>query len=267
MTVESASDEDLITRLFSLRGRVALVTGGTSGIGRMIAAALLQAGAAVHIVGRKPDACAAVAEELSVYGDCRPLPGSVATPEGCESIGRAFALASPRLDILVNAAGVTWAAPLENHPDAAWDKVMDTNLKGMFQLTVALLPALAAAGSAADPSRVINIGSIFGLMVPDLETYAYSASKAGVHHLTRHLAKVLGPRHILVNAIALGAFPTRMMAATIAAQGDTLNAASPTGRIGEPDDMAGVAIYLASRASANVTGAVIPVDGGYATTR
>ena len=160
----------------------------------------------------------------------------------------------------------TWGAPIEEFPATAWDKVVDLNLKSPFFLTRALLPLLEAAGSHEDPARVINIGSIDGLRVPLLPTYPYSASKAGLHHLTRVLARELGPRHVTVNAVAPGPFESKMMAATLKASGDAIAEAAPLRRIGRPDDMAGVAVYLSSRAGAYVTGAVIPVDGGIATT-
>jgi NAD(P)-dependent dehydrogenase (short-subunit alcohol dehydrogenase family) len=166
----------------------------------------------------------------------------------------------------VNNAGATWGAPLEEFPAAAWDKVVDLNLKSPFFLTRAFLPLLEAAGTHDDPARVINVGSIDGLHVPSLPTYSYSASKAGLHHLTRVLARELGPRQITVNAVAPGPFESKMMAATLASAGDAIAAAAPLRRIGRPDDMAGVAVYLASRAGSYVTGAVIPVDGGLATT-
>jgi NAD(P)-dependent dehydrogenase (short-subunit alcohol dehydrogenase family) len=162
----------------------------------------------------------------------------------------------------VNNAGANWGAPLEEYPDAAWDKVLALNVKAVFQLTRACLPQLEAAASAADPARVINTGSIDGLHVPLLETYAYSASKAAVHHLTRVLAMKLAPKHITVNAIAPGPFESKMMAETLQRFGDAIKAGCPLGRIGEPEDMAGVAIYLASRAGSYLTGTVIPVDGG-----
>ena len=167
----------------------------------------------------------------------------------------------------MNNAGATWGAPLAEFPAAAWDKVLDLNVKAPFFLTRALVPQLEAAATADDPARVINIGSIDAIQVPMLETYAYSSSKAAIHQLTRHLAKHLGPRHITVNAVAPGPFESKMMAATLRDFGDAIARSSPLGRIGRPDDMAGVAIYLASRAGAYVTGAVIPVDGGIATTK
>lgn len=258
---------DILSRLFSLAGRTALVTGGTSGIGRMIAEGLIAAGAKTYIVSRKADACAATASELAASGECAALPGDVGSQEGCRAIAAAFREQEAKLDILVNAAGVTWGAPIRDYPDAAWDKVLAANLKGPFHLTVALIDALEGAARPGDPAKVINIGSVHGLFPPEFESYAYSASKAGVHHLTRHLAKALGPRHIVVNAIAPGPFPSRMMKATIEQHGDALIAETATGRLGEPDDMAGAAIYLASRAAANITGVVLPVDGGYGTTR
>jgi len=169
--------------------------------------------------------------------------------------------------VLVNNAGATWGAPLAEYPASAFDKVLDLNVKAPFLLTQALLPLLEAAASADDPARVINIGSIDAIQVPMLETYAYSSSKAAIHQLTRHLARQLGPRHITVNAVAPGPFESKMMAETLRNFGDAIARQSPLGRIGRADDMAGVAIYLASRAGAYVTGAVIPVDGGIATTK
>jgi NAD(P)-dependent dehydrogenase (short-subunit alcohol dehydrogenase family) len=169
--------------------------------------------------------------------------------------------------VLVNNAGANWGAPLEEYPDSGWDKVFDLNLKGVFHTTVKMLPGLRAAATDADPARVVNVGSIDGLSVPLLETYAYSACKAGLHHLTRVLARRLAPERITVNAIAPGPFESRMMAETLRSFGDEIRASNPLGRIGTPEDMAGVAIYLASRAGAYVTGAVIPVDGGMSTTR
>jgi NAD(P)-dependent dehydrogenase (short-subunit alcohol dehydrogenase family) len=166
----------------------------------------------------------------------------------------------------VNNAGANWAEPIDQFGESGWDKVVDTNLKAVFFLTRELLPLLRAAGNAVDPARVINIGSIDGLHVPGLETYAYSSSKAGVHHLTRTLARRLAPEHITINAIAPGPFESKMMAETLRTLGDAIKAACPRGRIGEPEDMAGTAIFLASRASAYITGAVLPVDGGIATT-
>ena len=252
--------------LFDLSGKTAVVTGGTRGIGLMIARGLLQAGARVYISARKPEGCAAAEQELSAYGPVHAIPANVATEEECLRLAAEVGQREQSLHVLVNNAGATWGAPLEEFPAAAWDKVTDLNLKAPFYLTRAFLPLLEAAGTHDDPARVINIGSIDGLRVPQLPTYAYSATKAGLHHMTRVLARELGPRHVTVNAIAPGPFESKMMAATLEAFGEAIAEAAPLRRIGRPDDMAGVAIYLSSRAGAYVTGAVIPVDGGIATT-
>jgi NAD(P)-dependent dehydrogenase (short-subunit alcohol dehydrogenase family) len=205
--------------------------------------------------------------ELSAYGEVDAIPADLSDEAECVRLAGAVGERQQAVHVLVNNAGATWGAPLAEFPAAAWDKVTNLNLKAPFYLTRAMLPLLEAAGTADDPARVINIGSIDGLRAPMLPTYAYSASKAGLHHLTRVLARELGPRRITVNAVAPGPFESKMMAATLREFGDEIAAASPLGRIGRPDDMAGVAVYLASRAGAYVTGAVIPVDGGIATTR
>ena len=248
--------------LFDLTGKHALVTGGTRGIGLMIARGLLDAGASVTISSRSEQACQQARETLSPYGDVTAIPADLGTEAECVRLADAV----ERLDILVNNAGATWGAPLEEFPASGWDKVLDLNVKGPFFLTRALVPKLVASGTLDDPSRVINIGSIDGLHVPSLPTYSYSASKAAIHHLTRVLAKELGPQHVTVNAVAPGPFESKMMAATLDAFGDAIAASAPLRRIGRPDDMAGVAVFLASRAGSYVTGAVIPVDGGIATT-
>lgn len=248
--------------LFDLTGKVAVVTGGTRGIGLMIARGLLQAGASVYVSSRRPEAGEAAVAELSEFGRVVSVPADVSTEEECLRLAAEVGRSEERLHILVNNAGATWGAPLEEFPAAAWDKVVDLNLKAPFFLTRAFLPMLEAAAGDDDPARVVNVGSIDGLRVPQLPTYSYSTSKAAVHHLTRVLARELGPRRITVNAVAPGPFESRMMAATLAAHGDEIAASSPLGRIGRPDDMAGVAVYLCSRAGAYVTGAVIPVDGG-----
>ena len=260
-------DQAYLNRLFSLEGKTALVTGGTSGIGEMIATAFVHAGARTYVNSRKADACEKVAKALSAFGECRPLAGDVGSRDGCVKIAEAFRSQESRLNILVNAAGATWGAPIENYPDSGWDKVININVRGPFNLSVALLAELRAAGTAEEPARIINIGSVHGDVAPPWDSYAYSASKAGVHHLTRHLAKRLGRDHIVVNAIAPGPFPSRMMAQTLAEEGETLVKETATGRLGVADDMAGIAIYLASRAASNVTGAIIPVCGGYGTLR
>ena len=248
--------------LFDLTGKTAVVTGGTRGIGLMIARGLLQAGASVYLSSRKPEAGEAAAGELSAHGRVVSVPADLAREEECVRLAAEVGGAEERVHVLVNNAGATWGAPLPEFPASAWDRALDLNLKAPFYLTRAFLPLLEAAGTADDPARVINVGSIDGLRVPELPTYSYSASKAGVHQLTRVLARELGLRHITVNAVAPGPFESKMMAATLAEFGDEIAASSPLGRIGRPDDMAGVAIFLSSRAGAYVTGAVIPVDGG-----
>jgi NAD(P)-dependent dehydrogenase (short-subunit alcohol dehydrogenase family) len=253
-----------MTDLFSIAGKTALVTGGSRGIGRMIATGYVEAGAKVYVSSRKAEACDELAAELSEVGECIALPADLSTEPGCRTLAAALAEREPRLDVLVNNAGNTWGAPFEEFDDAAWDRVLSLNVKGVFHTTKFLTPLLRAAATADDPARVINIGSIDGIHVPVLETYSYSASKAAVHQLTRHLAKRLAPS-ITVNAIAPGPFESKMMAATLEAFGEQIAASAPLKRIGRPDDVAGAAIFLASRAGAYLTGAVIPVDGGIAT--
>jgi NAD(P)-dependent dehydrogenase (short-subunit alcohol dehydrogenase family) len=253
--------------LFDISGKVALVTGGSRGIGLMIARGFVKAGAKVYISSRKKDVCAEAAAELSKMGTCIALPADLATEAGAVRLAGEISGQEPKLHILVNNAGANWGEALETYPDDAWDKVLALNVKAVFHLTRSLVPQLAAAATANDPARVINIGSIDGLQVPAMDTYAYSTSKAAVHHLTRVLAKKLAPQKITVNAVAPGPFESKMMAATLDRFRDGIIAACPLGRIGEPEDMAGIAIYLASRASSFVTGAVIPVDGGISTTR
>jgi NAD(P)-dependent dehydrogenase (short-subunit alcohol dehydrogenase family) len=253
--------------LFAVKGKTAVVTGGSRGIGLMIARAYVEAGARVYISSRKAEVCEQVAEELSRTGECVAVPADLSGEQECRRLAAAVADRERQLHILVNNAGATWGAPLAGYPAPAWDKVLDLNLKAPFFLTRALLPLLEAAATPDDPARVINVGSIDGLTVPTFPTYAYAASKAGLHHLTRVLARELGPSGITVNAVAPGPFESKMMAQTLREFGDQIAAASPLGRIGRPDDMAGVALFLAGRAGAYVTGAVIPVDGGIATTR
>jgi NAD(P)-dependent dehydrogenase (short-subunit alcohol dehydrogenase family) len=256
----------MTTDLFSLRDKTALVTGGSRGIGAMIARGLLDAGASVIISSRKQHELDEAQASLSAHGPVTSIRADVSTLEGVEELAVKVADQFPVLNILVNNAGATWGMPLDDFSEHAWDKVMDTNLKGVFFLTQKLLPNLRAGGTHDDPARVINIGSIDGLHVNPMDTYSYAASKAGVHHLTRALARKLGGEHITVNAVAPGPFESKMMAATLRAFGDNIAKSSPLGRIGRPDDMAGVAVFLASRAGSYVTGAVIPVDGGIATT-
>ena len=232
--------------LFSVAGKTALVTGGSRGIGLMIARGFVEAGARVYISSRKAEVCDRVAAELAGAGTCMSLPADLSTEAGARALADALAAREEKLDVLVNNAGANWGAPLAEYPDSAWDKVLALNVKSVFHLSRLLLPLLEQAVRPGDPARIINIGSIDGLHVPVLETYAYSASKAAVHHLTRVLARRLAPR-ITVNAVAPGPFESKMMAETLQRFRDAIVGSCPLGRIGEPEDMAGVAIYLASR--------------------
>ena len=251
-----------VESLFSIRGKTALVTGGSRGIGLMIARGYLEAGAKVFISSRKKAVCDEVAGQLSAVGPCISIPSDLSTVEGCRLLAAEVAKQTDKLHILVNNAGAAWGARIEDYPESGWDKVMDTNVKGIFFLTQACLPMLEKAAAPGDPARVINIGSIDGLAVSDLENYAYGPSKAAVHHLTRNLAVHIGKRNITVNAVAPGPFESMMTKDVIEHFKEGLEKSCPLKRIGAPGDMAGVAIYLASRAAAYVNGVTIPVDGG-----
>lgn len=248
--------------LFDLAGKVALVTGGSRGIGAMIAEGYVTNGVRTYISARKAADCDATAERLSALGECIAVPADLSGADGIARLAAEIGEREDRLDILVNNAGATWGEPIESFPEAAWDKVMDINVKSPFFLTQALLPLLEAAASPADPARVIMVGSVDGLNVNRLPTFSYGPSKAAVHHLARTLASHLAGRHITANAIAPGLFPSKMTAGIMQTMGDKIVAATPLQRAGQPEDMAGVAIYLASRAASFVTGIVIPVDGG-----
>lgn len=252
-------------RLFDVTGKHALVTGGSRGIGELIARGLVEAGATVYLSSRKASACEELAEEL---GDrAVALPADVSTGDGCRALAAALGEHTDRLDVLVNNAGATWGASIDEYPDEAWDKVLGLNVAGPFRLTVACLPLLRAAAAPDAPARVINIGSVDGIQIPAFESYAYSSSKAAVHHLTRHMGQRLAREHITVNAIAPGLFESKMTQFMFDAGGDDLEQAMPLGRTGRGDDIAGAVIYLASPAAAWVTGVVLPVDGGFATLR
>lgn len=252
--------------LFDLSGKYALVTGGTRGIGMMIARGLLQAGARVVISSRKAETCAEAQDLLSEFGDVQAIPADLSRHDECQRLADLVNADSEGLDILVNNAGAMWREPLETFPDEAWDSVIDLNLKSPFWLVQALLPALRRAGTADDPARIINIGSIAAIHVAASPNYSYASSKAGLHQLTRVLARELGPQHVTVNAVAPGPFPSQMMASTLDAIGDTIAAKAPLRRLGRDDDMAGIAVFLAGRAASYLTGTIIPVDGGIATT-
>jgi 2-deoxy-D-gluconate 3-dehydrogenase len=257
--------------LFSIEGKTAVVTGGSRGIGEMIAAGFLANGATVYISSRKADVCDATAARLAeTYGgECVSIPADLSKVDGIDAFTAALRERTDRLDILVNNAGASWGAPLGEFPEVGWDKVMDTNVKGVFFLTQALLPLLEAAGTAEDPSRVINIGSIDGIQTPAFDTFSYGPSKAAVHALTRQLAAHLVRRNIIVNAIAPGPFPTWMLSTGVGTGGDVegtdwdaVGRGNPRGRVGTPEDIAGLAIFLASRAGAYTVGETITCDGG-----
>jgi len=257
------NDSNGVSSLFSIRGKIALVTGGSRGIGLMIARGYVEAGATVYITSRTAEVCDAVAEELSTVGRCISLPNDLSTMEGVENLVREISEREEELHILVNNAGAAWGEPIETFPEEGFDKITDLNLKSLFFLTRDLLPMLEKAATAEDPARVLNIGSIDGLRVPFVPNFSYAAAKAAVHHLTRMLAVHLGGRKITVNAVAPGFFPSKMTRHLLENYRETFEKACPLGRIGEPADMAGVAVFLASRAASYINGVVIPVDGGH----
>jgi NAD(P)-dependent dehydrogenase (short-subunit alcohol dehydrogenase family) len=256
-----------LSNLFGLEGKVAVVTGGSRGIGYMIASGLVANGVRTYITARKAEPCDAAAAELSAHGECISIPADLSTADGLASFVGALTERESQIDILVNNAGAAWGAPLGEFPEIGFDKVMDINVKAPFMLTQALLPQLKAAGSAEDPARVIMIGSIDGIRVPIGDNYSYSASKAGIHMMARHMAAHLVRDDITVNSIAPGPFESKMMAYRLEDPDSRkmVEASVPRRRIGSPQDVAGAVIFLASRAGAYTTGAVIPVDGGIST--
>jgi len=251
-----------IEDLFSVKGKTALVTGGSRGLGLIIARCYVENGAKVYISSRKADVCDEVARELSEFGTCVSLPADLSKTEDRESLVRELTDREERLNILVNNAGAAWGAYLEEYPEDGFEKVMSLNVKSVFMLTRDLIPLLQRAARPDDPARVINIGSMEGIMVSGYDNYAYSISKAAVHHMSKVLGVKLGDRGITVNAIAPGYFETKMTGWMLEIYRDEIVANAPLGRLGNPSDIAGIAIYLASRAGAYVNGAVIPVDGG-----
>jgi 2-deoxy-D-gluconate 3-dehydrogenase len=248
--------------LFDLEGKVAVVTGGSRGIGAMIARGFLENGVKTYITSRKAAELEATSREFSEIGDCVAIQSDLSTLDGVQAFAAAVTDAEGSIDILVNNAGATWGAPLDEYPESGWDKVMDLNVKSVFFLTQQLLPALRAGACPEDPARVINIASINGLNNPGMPIYAYSSSKAALIHLTRHLASDLSAENINVNGIAPGFFPSKMTAGLLSEQEQTMLKRIPRRRLGEPEDIAGAAIFLCSRASAWVVGQTIVVDGG-----
>jgi 2-deoxy-D-gluconate 3-dehydrogenase len=262
--------QDLFSVSGTVSGKIAFVSGGSRGIGEMIAAGLLAHGATVYISSRKKDTCDDTARRLSnEYGrKCVSIPADLSTLDGIGEAVERFGTYENSLDILVNNAGASWGAPLDDFPEIGWDKVMNINVKGVFFLIQKMLPYLEKSASQEDPSRIINIGSVDGLRSPSFETFSYGPSKAAVHHLTRNLATHLTMRHINCNAIAPGPFPTWMLSTGVGAGGDTdldwdaMARNNPRRRVGTPEDIAGVIVFLSSRAGAYTVGDVITCDGG-----
>lgn len=252
-------------RLFSVRGKRVLVTGGSQGVGAMIARGFVHAGATVAICGRDRAALEARGRELGADGDCRVVVGDVATEAGCRSVADGTVEALGGVDVLVNNAGATSTAPIDDFGDEAWDPVLAVNLKAAFYATRFLLAALRASSAPGTPSRVINVGSLSAERVGTFDNYAYTSSKAGLHHLTRHLARRLAPT-VTVNGLSPGPFESPMMSPVLAAHGAAITASIPMGRIGRPDDIAAAAVYLASPGAAWITGTILTVDGGLSLT-
>jgi NAD(P)-dependent dehydrogenase (short-subunit alcohol dehydrogenase family) len=265
-SVNSATAE-FINDLFGVSGKSVLITGGTRGIGLEIAKGFIRGGARVYICSRDAEACAAAASELRQWGPCNAIPCNIASGDDRQQLLKQLKDHESSLDVLINNAGALWAAPLAEYPESGWDKVYNLNVKGIFFLIQTLLPMLEAAATAQDPARIINVGSANVLRIPKHETYAYVSSKAALHQLTRHLAGQLAERFITANVIAPGLFPSKMLASDMARKGeDQLAAPVPLKRLAGALDMAGAAIYLASKAGSFLTGVVLPVDGGMATT-
>ncbi len=247
--------------LFSIEGKVAVVTGGSRGIGAMIARGFVENGVKTYITARREEELRATEQAFCEMGQCIAIPADLSTVAGVSAFAAVIREREERVDILVNNAGATWGAEIDEFPESGWDKTMDLNVKSIFFLTQQLLPALRAAASKEDPARVINIGSINGITHPHMTNYAYSASKAAVHQLTRHLGADLAPHGINVNAIAPGFFPSKMTAHLLPHEAEVAGG-FPCGRLGNAEDAAGTAIYLSSRASAWVTGHTVVLDGG-----
>ncbi|KAN0108262.1 short-chain dehydrogenase/reductase-like protein sdr [Hyaloscypha variabilis] len=250
--------------LFNVKGKVVLVTGGAKGIGRMISEGFVQNGAKVYISSRDAKACEQACKELNALGkgSAHAIPADFYKLEDCKRLADELKKREPKLHVLVNNSGSNWGAPYDEFPDSAWTRVLTLNLTRVFTITQAVTPLLEAAATKEDPARIINIGSVDGVRVPSLETFSYSASKAGLHQLSRVLANHLGKRNITSNALACGPFESKMMAATLKDFGEMIIEGIPLGRIGTPQDVAGACLFLSSRAGAFVNGATIALDGG-----
>ena len=253
---------DNMKDLFNVEGKVALVTGGSRGIGAMIAEGFVKNGVKTYITSRKSEQCNNKADELSKFGECISIPADLTDMNEMDKLVNHINENEKQLNFLINNAGAAWGASFDEFPENGWDKVMDTNVKSVFFLTQKLAKILEQSGNNSDPSRVINVGSIDGIGIPRAETYSYPASKAAIHQLTRVLANRLAHRNININAIAPGPFQSNMMAHSLKEYGEQIKNSVPRGRIGVPEDMAGTAIFLCSKASSYITGSIIPVDGG-----
>lgn len=255
---------ETLEKLYSVAGKRVLITGGSGGIGFMLAGAFVAAGARVYITGRKADSLETARARLAPQGEIFTIASDLATSDGVATVVKAIAEREPKLHVLINNAGITWGEPLETFPDKAWQSVMSVNVHAPFSLVQKLLPQLSAAASAEDPARVINIGSVYATLTHVMQAYSYAASKAGIQQLTRVLARELAPRHITVNAIAPGLFPTKMTSFALREDSSrsALLSGIPLARAGTAEDIAGVAIMLSSRAGAYITGGIIPLDGG-----
>ncbi|KAL1923481.1 uncharacterized protein VTP21DRAFT_8461 [Calcarisporiella thermophila] len=257
--------------LFDVKDKVVLVTGGSRGIGEMIAAGFVAKGSKVYITSRSAKACDEVATRLNQKGpgQCISIPADLQKQSEINRLADELKKREQHLDVLINNAGANWAEPLDTYSEAGWNKVLNLNASAPFFLTQAMLPLLTAKGTQENPSRVIMIGSVDGIRVPIFETFAYSSAKSALHHVSRHLSAHLAPRGVTVNVIAPGPFESKMMAETMKRFGDVIKGSNPLGRIGTPEDIAGTCIYLASRAGAYTNGSTIVVDGGslYSTAR
>jgi NAD(P)-dependent dehydrogenase (short-subunit alcohol dehydrogenase family) len=254
----------MMDALFSLKGKVALVTGGTSGIGLMIATGFVKAGAKVYVASRKAEACEKISGDLSTFGECIGIAADLGARDGARNLAKEISSREKHLDILVNNAGTTWGAPLADYPDKAWERIMTLNVQAMFNLTRDLLPLLEAAASPERHAKVINISSVAGMSVSSMSAYAYGPSKAAVNQLTRMLASEFARKKICVNAIAPGLFPSKMTDFMMPDEKtqQAIGANIPLGRVGSEKDMQGLSLFLASAAGDYVTGAIIPIDGG-----